>query len=72
MTKQKIIHEWLELIHIYAFGRCTVTCIAFQVHIYILSIPAFPEKRTNDLGAANTVLYYLSYKKVVQIFPKPN
>lgn len=47
----------------YPFGRCTVTCIALQVHIYIWSTLAFPGKQTNDLGTASTVLY-LSYKKV--------
>ncbi len=48
------------------------TYIAFKLQFYILSALAFPGNRTHDLGVASAMLYYLSYRKAVQISSKTN
>ncbi len=44
---------------------CKVTYIVFKV--YILSVHAFPGKRTHDLGIASTILYSFSYSNIVTL-----
>ncbi len=56
-------------IYIYAFSRRfypkRLTLHSSYSFFYILSALAFPGNRTHDLGVASTMLYHLSYRKVV-------
>ncbi len=47
-----------------AFIQSDLHCIQVTVFTF-LSALAFPENRTHDLGVASTMLYYLSYRKVL-------